>query len=174
MATKRTKKTVLSGITREQADAAFAEFAVADAREQKLTAEMDEQITKIREKYQDRLKECAQKKEASFDVVQAYSLENKDVLFVKKKSVETSHGTFGFRTGTPKLKTLKGFTWKAVTELLKIHLPGYVRKVEEPAKDLILAAREDVLVSQFFPEVGICVDQEETFFIECKKEEALS
>ena len=49
---KRVKKTVLSGVTREQADAAFAEFAAQDAREQKITASMDEQITRIREKYQ--------------------------------------------------------------------------------------------------------------------------
>ena len=47
-----------------------------------------------------------------------------------------------FRSGTPKLKTRKGFTWQAVTELLKLHLPAYVRKVEEPAKDLLLTARD--------------------------------
>ena len=46
------------------------------------------------------------------------------------------------RSGTPKLKTRKGFTWQAVTELLKLHLPAYVRKVEDPAKDLLLTARD--------------------------------
>lgn len=88
--------------------------------------------------------------------------------------METPHGTFGFRTGSPKLKTLKGFTWSAVVELLKVHLPGYVRTTIEPAKDMLLAARDEESVNRLFPQVGIYVDQDETFFIECKKEEALS
>ena len=174
MATKRVKKQVFTGVTREQADAAFGEFAAADAREQKLTAAMDEQIVKIRDKYSDDLKACSEKKEQSFDLIQSYATENRDNLFAKKKSIETVHGVFGFRSGTPKLKTRKGFTWQAVTELLKLHLPGYVRKTEEAAKDLLLAARDETEITKFFPEVGIYVDREETFFLECKKEEALS
>ena len=170
MGAKRVKKQVYVGVTREQADAAFGEFAAADAREQKLTATMDEQITKVRDKYSDDLKDCSEKKERSFEIIQSYATENKDSLFAKKKSVETVHGVFGFRSGTPKLKTRKGFTWQAVTELLKLHLPAYVRKVEEPAKDLLLTARDDEKVNKFFPEVGVWVDREETFFIECKKE----
>lgn len=168
---KRVKKTVLSGITRGQADTAFAEFAAQDAREQKITASMEEQIVRIREKYQPDLKACADAKEKAFDTIQAYAVENRDVLFSKKKSVETIHGVFGFRTGTPKLKTKKGFTWAAVAELLKIHLPSYVRTTVEPAKDLLLAARDEKEVCKHFDEVGVYVDQDETFFVEPKKEE---
>lgn len=171
---KRVKKTVLSGITREQADTAFADFAAADARAQKLTASMDEQITRIREKYQDELQGCADRKEKAFDVMQAYATENKDQIFTKKRSLETTHGVFGFRMGTPKLKTLKGFTWTAVTMLLKEFLPDYVRVTEEAAKNLLLDARDDEEVALLFPKVGIYVDQDESFFVECKKEEALS
>lgn len=171
---KRVKKTVLSNITREQADNAFADFATADAQEQYLTASMDELITEIRERFQNDLKECADAKEKSFEVIQTYATENKEELFTKKKSIDTPHGTFGFRTGTPKVKTLKGFKWPAVTQLLKLHLPGYVRTTEEPAKDLLLAARDNSKVAGLFPSVGIYVDQEESFFVECKKEEALS
>lgn len=171
---KRVKKTVLSGISREQADAAFAEFAIADAKEQKLTATMDEQVTKIREKYQDQLQECADKKEQAFEIMQVYATENKESLFSKKRSIETAHGVFGFRTGTPKLKTLKGFTWAAVTNLLKIHAPQFVRVAEEPAKNLLLEARDEELAVKLFPEIGIYVDQDETFYVEPKKEEALS
>lgn len=171
---KRVKKTVLSGITREQADAAFAEFAIADAKEQKLTATMDEQLTKIREKYQDQLQECAEKKEQAFDLMQAYATENKDQIFTKKRSIETSHGVFGFRLGTPKLKTAKGFTWPAVTQMLKEFLPGFVRTTEEAAKNLLLDARDDEEVAKLFSKCGIYVDQDESFFVECKKEEALS
>ncbi len=102
--------------------------------------------------------------------MQTYAQENPEI-FGKKKSVDGAHGTFGFRTGTPKLKLKKGFTWGAVTNLLKEFLPSYIRTTEEPAKDKLLADREDEEVSALFPKVGISVAQDETFFIELKKEE---
>lgn len=172
----RAKKTVLSGVTREQADSAFAEYATADAREQKLTACMDEQITKIREKNQPLLQECADAKSKAMEIMQAFAMENKE-LFNKKRSLETAHGIFGFRMGTPALKTMKGFTWASVTNLLKEFLPDYVRVKEEPAKDLLLAAARDdenKEVITKFEKCGFYVDQQETFFVDPKKEEALS
>lgn len=172
----RAKKTVVSGITREQADTAFAEYATADAKEQKLTASMDEQITKIREKNQPLLQECADTKEKAMAIMQAFAMENKE-MFSKKRSIETTHGTFGFRMNTPSLKTMKGFTWASVTNLLKEFLPNYVRVKEEPAKDLLLAAardNENEAVVAKFEKCGFYVDQTEQFYVDPKKEEALS
>lgn len=171
MTKKREKKTVYSGVKQEEMELAFADYARADARIQKINATMDIEMTRIREKYQDELGKLAETKEKSFDIMQAYALENRDELFSKRKSLETTHGTMGFRTGTPKLKTLKGFTWGAVVNLLKEFLPGYVRTVEEPAKDKLLADRDDEETYALFPKVGIAVVQDETFFVEPKKEE---
>lgn len=166
----RTKKTVMSGISREQAEQAFADFAAADAKCQNLTSKMDIEITRIREKYADRLAELDARKSEAFDLMQAYALENKDELFSKKKSVESAHGVFGFRTGTPKLKNLKGFTWAAVTNLVKELLPSYIRTSEELAKDKLLADRDVPEVAGYFPKIGVQVVQEETFYVEPKKE----
>jgi len=171
MAKKREKKTVYTGITSEQMEQAFADYAKADARQQKITAEMDIWMSKIREKWQDELTKLAETKDNAFDILQAYALENRDELFSKRKSMETTHGTLGFRTGTPTLKTRKGFTWASVLELLKEFLPNYVRTKEEPAKDKLLADREDEEVAALFPKVGVTVVQEETFFVEPKKED---
>lgn len=171
MTKKREKKTVYSGVKQEEMELAFADYARADARIQKINATMDIEMTRIREKYQDELGKLAETKEKSFDIMQAYALENRDELFSKRKSLETTHGTMGFRTGTPKLKTLKGFTWGAVVNLLKEFLPGYVRTVEEPAKDKLLADRDDEETYALLPKVGIAVVQDETFFVEPKKEE---
>lgn len=171
MAKTREKKTVYSGITSEQMEQAFADYAKADARQQKITAEMDVAMTKIREKWQDELAKLAETKDNAFDVMQAYALENREELFSKKKSLDTTHGTIGFRTGTPKLKTLKGFTWNAVVNMLKEFLPGYVRTSEEANKEKLLADRESEEVVALFPKVGITVVQDETFFVEPKKEE---
>lgn len=90
----RTKKTVVSGISREQAEQAFADFAAADAKVQNLTSKMDLEMTRIREKYADQLAELSATKEKNFDIMQAYAVENKEELFSRKKSLESAHGVF--------------------------------------------------------------------------------
>lgn len=168
---KRIKKTVHAGVTRDEAEKAFAEFAQADAKVRSISAKMDMEITKIREKYADQLAELEDTKTKNFDIVQSYATENKDELFQKRKSVESAHGVFGFRTGTPKLKTLKGFTWPSVVKLCEEFLPDYIRTINEVAKDKLLADRDKEKVKGLFDKVGIQVVQEETFFVEPKTED---
>lgn len=169
---KRTAKKVISGIQKHEFDAALSEFAAQDAKEQSITAKMDEQITKIREKYAAQLESIKEVKEEQFELIKTYCEEQKTQLFVKQRSIDTPHGKVGFRTGTPKLKTLKGFTWAAATNLLKVVLPDYVRTIDEPAKDRLLADRDTEVVQTKLAEVGLFVDQDETFFVDLKKEEA--
>lgn len=171
MAKTRVKKIVVSGVKRDQMEEAFGKFALADAKVQGINAKMDAEITKIREKNADDLAKWQQEREDALEVLQVYATENRDELFSKKKSIETTHGILGFRTGTPKLKTRKGFTWAAVLELLKEFNPSYVRTTDEIAKDKLLADRENEEISELMQKVGIMVDQDETFFVEPKKEE---
>ena len=166
----REKKTIITGVTSEEMELAFADYARADARTQKINATIDLEVVKIREKYADELGKLSETKEKAFDKLQTYAMENKE-LFVKKKSLDTIYGVLGFRTGTPKLKTLKGYTWASVTQLLKEFLPKYVRTIEEPNKDRLLADRDDPETTAFYPKVGIAVVQDESFYVEPKKEE---
>jgi phage host-nuclease inhibitor protein Gam len=166
----REKKVVHTGVSSEQMETAFGEYAVADAKMAKISATIDVQMTVIREKYADEISRLNEIKEKAFDVMQTFAVENKDELFSKKKSIESVYGTIGFRTGTPKLKTLKGFTWGAVTNLLKEFLPAYIRISEEPNKDRLLSDRGDEEVAALFSKVGIAVTQDETFYVEPKKE----
>ena len=170
MAKTREKKVVHSGVSTEEMETAFTEFATCDAKLQKINATIDIELTRIRDKYSDTIAQLIERKDKAFDIIQAFALANKEDLFSKKKSMETIHGSLGFRTGTPKLKLLKGFTWGAVTNMLKEFLPAYVRISEEPAKDKLLADRDNDEVAQYLPKVGITVIQEETFFVEPKKE----
>ena len=188
----RKKKTIIVGVTREQADDAFASYAKSDAQIQKINAEIELQCAKIREKYADRLSVLTIERDASFDILQSFATEHQDELFQKKKSLDMSHGTIGFRTGTPKLKTLKGFTWASALQLVKRFLPSYVRQTEEIAKDKLLADRDIELeplplhdlspaevsssagvrsMRSVLSECGIEVVQDETFYVEAKKEE---
>lgn len=166
----RVKKTVVTGVTREQMEDAFGRYASADAEVQSINAAMDKQFVAIREKHADRLAVLEQEKTEAFEVMQVFATENREELFSKRKSMETTHGTLGFRTGQPKLKTKKGFTWAAVLELLKKFGQDYIRTVEEPAKDKLLANREDEDCQQVMKDCGILVAQDETFYVEPKKE----
>lgn len=121
---KREKKVIITGVTRESAEDAFGAYAKADAQSAKITADIELQCAKIREKYANKLAELEGEKEKAFDTLQAYATENQAELFTKKKSLEMTHGVIGFRTGTPKLKTLKGFTWASALQLVKEFLPG--------------------------------------------------
>ena len=183
MATRQ-KKTLIQGITAEQANDAFANYAKADAQINKINADIELQCAKIREKRADELTRLSDEREKAFDTLQAYAVENQAELFTKKKSLDMTHGTIGFRTGTPKLKTLKGFTWASALQLVKQFLPGYVRTTDEIAKDKLLADRDsDVMVAgdplgpgkpmrEQMAKCGIAVTQDETFYVEPKKEEA--
>lgn len=172
MAKTRQKKVVLTDVNRVQAEDAFASYAAADARTQQLTAKMDVEITRIREKYQAELAELADTKSEAFAVMESFAMENRAELFTKKKSLEMAHGVLGFRTGNPQIKTLKGFTIAAVTKMLAEFLPDYVRTKSEPDKDKLLSSREDPKVSQKFEKCGIYVAADEAFYVEPKKEEA--
>lgn len=188
MATKRQKKTVITGVTREQAEDAFAQYSKADAQIEKINAGIDLQVAKLREKHQAELAALAKEKDEAFETLDSYARENKAELFAKKKSFEMVHGIIGFRTGTPKLKTLKGFTWASALTLVKKYMPGYVRTTEEIAKDQLLADRDMEAVdfiengvtkkvehmSIAMAECGIMVTQEETFYVETKKEDNMS
>lgn len=184
MATRQ-KKTVISGVTREAADVAFATFAKADASINKIQAEIELQCAKIREKRQADLTRLTAERDAAFETLQSFATENQAELFARKKSLEMAHGVIGFRTGTPKLKTLKGFTWASALELVKTFLPSYIRQTEEIAKDRLLADREldrvnvtdnglilnEIPMSRAMAKCGIQVVQDETFFVEPKSEE---
>jgi len=170
---KREKKTIISGVTREVADEALATYAMADAQAAKIAADIELQCVKIREKYADKLAELEGQKATAFDTLQAYASENKGDLFTKKKSLDMVHGTIGFRTGTPKLKTLKGFTWASALTLVKEFLPGYIRQAEEIAKDKLLADRDYKNMPEQMAKCGIQVAQDETFFVEPKREEVV-
>ena len=83
---------IVTGVTRESAEEAFAMYAKAEALGSKIVAEIELQCAKIREKYAVKLAECEEEKNKAFDVLQAYALENQEELFSKKKSVDMSHG----------------------------------------------------------------------------------
>lgn len=167
----RQKKTIISNVSREAMEEAFGAYTTADARQRALTADMDEKIIDIRNSYSDELAKLENEKKEAFEKMQVFATENRDELFSKRKSMETTHGVLGFRIGTPKLKARKGFTWAAVLELLKVKAPAYLRQTVEIAKDRLLAERELEDTRIIMDACCIDVVQDETFYVEPKSEE---
>lgn len=170
MATRK-KKVIITGVSREAADEAFATYAKSDAQLQKINADIELQCAKYREKYADKIATLSEEREQAFDTLQAFATENQSELFTKKKSLDMAHGVIGFRTGTPKLKTLKGFTWASALELVKEFLPDYVRQTWDIAKDKLLADRDAEEMLSRMAKCGMQVVQDEAFYVEPKKED---
>jgi phage host-nuclease inhibitor protein Gam len=167
---KRVSKMVVTGVTEDMFNESMAMYATDEAEVRKLEAQLDKEITKARAKYTDKLDGLKNRMTANLDVIENYCLENKEVLFSKRRSMDTAHGVVGFRLGTPMLKTLPKWTWAKVLVELKVVLPDYVRVKEEVDKERLLADRSDELVAPHLPAVGVYVDQNEHFFVDLKSE----
>jgi len=163
------KKKVLSNISKEDAEQAFAEYSKSESRTNEITSKMEQRITKIREEYQDELAALRESRNKNFEVLEVYAKENEE-LFAGKKSYEMAHGTIGYRTGTHKLDKLKGFTWDAVKDMVKKLMPDYIRTKEEINKEGLIAERENKEVNKNFAKCGIEVVQDEAFYITVKEE----
>ena len=173
MATKRGKKTVvLAPISREEAEAQFAQYSKADAEMEQIKANIEIQCTKYREKWQNRLGELEEQRTSAFDRLQEYARQNPD-QFAKRKSLDLTHGTIGYRTGTPKLKTLKGFTWGACLQLVKEFIPGFIRTTEDIDKAGIIASRQTEGMDDDIRHCGMQIVQDESFFVERHQEQTL-
>ena len=173
MRTSRTKrKTIVPTLNPSEAERVLAKYATYHAKREQLNAEMDERFTKIREEYSEQLQDATDTISENFQKLQMY-YELHPELFKKRKSIETAHGLVGFRTGTPKLKTLKGYTWAAVLKIMEASkkAKAYLRTKTEPAKDILLAGRENPKVKELLSEIGLEVVQDDTFFVDLKKEE---
>ena len=166
----RKKKTIISGISRDEMEEAMHSYAIADAQQRALTAEMDGRLSAIREEYSQRLADLDTEKDEAFEKLQAFATENRDEHFSKRKSMETTHGTIGFRTGNPQLRPGKGMTWAGILELLKLKGQNYIRTTEEVAKDKLLAERELDECQLVMEACHISVVQKETFYVEPKTE----
>ncbi|MBL0144895.1 MAG: host-nuclease inhibitor Gam family protein [Chitinophagaceae bacterium] len=157
----RVSKKLITEVNRETAEEAFADYNRATAQLQIIEGKMNAEITTVKEKHEPKINSLQEQKDECFELMQVYAESNPE-LFGNKKSVEWTHGKFGFRTGTPKLQTRKGFKWPAVLELVKEKLTGYVRVKEDLDKEKLLANRNDIDLKA----VGVEVVQDESFFME--------
>jgi phage host-nuclease inhibitor protein Gam len=159
-------------VTRTDAEAALRQIRAFTIAKNCLMNDREKKLKALDEQYGPRLKQLDEDVTALAELLRTFA-ENNPEEFGKRKSVEWVHGTFGFRTGTPKLvKKLKA-AWNSATflERVKNALGSlYIRTVEEVNREQIIADRATIPASSL-TEAGLSVEQDEAFFAEPKLEE---
>jgi phage host-nuclease inhibitor protein Gam len=104
--------------------------------------------------------------------LEAWAETNKTELFSDDRSVTTPAGSFGFRTGMPKVELIRGWnTERVVNAVLKLFPKrGWLRQVWELDKEAMIADRKKAAAD--LAEVGVKVKQGESFFVDINLEEA--
>jgi len=170
----RQKKNVVVSPDEAGAQTALKDFALANSQLKEMEAKIEQDVQKIRSKYKGRINDMQQLRDESYDLVHAYASENKEQLFVKKRSIDWNFGTFGFRLGTPKVEKKRGITWDAALQLIKGQELDFVRTKQEVDRDKIIASREDPTIMGQLAKLGLSVGQTETFFVEPKEEDLIN
>jgi phage host-nuclease inhibitor protein Gam len=187
----RIKKEVEPAITtREAAVIALGEIAKWQAKEQKLTGEMNVEIERVKRTYAADLADLNTKISARFTEIKQWAVANKE-LFVDPKSITTTHGTFGFKIGNYELCNVRGWPWKRVIEKLvdfaqlsaakkkegieadpesfEERIVAYLKFSPEINKAAILADRATFRKEELLW-IGCEIDRQETFYVEPKLE----
>jgi phage host-nuclease inhibitor protein Gam len=157
-----TKKNIIKVTTREAAEKAMENLALATHRRDQLTAEMNQKLTEIRERYERELTTCTEIIAANEQGIQAWADAN-PALFEKARSLKLLHGTIGYRRASAAVKMLRGFTKERVVALVKQSLPAYIRVKEELDKESLLANRQNIATS-IITHCGLRIDQADSFF----------
>jgi phage host-nuclease inhibitor protein Gam len=159
--------------TRSEADAAVSRLVDRQIVADGLQNTMEARLAEIRGMYAEELGALGQEISELLDQVEVWALANPGE-FPPKKSLELTHATIGFRTGMPRLKLLGRGSWKKSFEKVRTDpdLSMYIRTSEELNREALIADRE-TLDPKTLANVGLKVVQDETFFVDPKKEGVL-
>lgn len=155
--------------TREDLEERMGDYARATIERDRQTAMMNKTITGIRERFEAVFATLDESAAAALADLEAWAALNPED-FGARRSIELLHGTIGYRTGQPALKTIKGVRWADVLARLKALRPDFVRTKEEPDKEALLAARGD-LGADGLRSLGCKVEQTERFYAEPRLDE---
>jgi len=133
-----------------------------------ITDTMNARIVALRKDLEAHLTTLTKRIDDETDRVHEYVRQHPSVIPAYRKSADLLHAVIGYRTGTPKVAAMKGWTLKTALEACLRYRPKWVRQTASLDKDQIIA---DVPVGGQIESVGLTVVQDETFFVAPKLEE---
>lgn len=172
----KTKKKTYANVSIEMAQEASETYAQSSTSLARIEAKMNKEINEVKSKYQDEIITLKEAMEEPMEILEVFAREQKP-NWGKKKSLELLHSTIGFRTGTPKVEKDKKFTWDGVAELIKnskVFGPIFLRTKEEINKEAIIACQDEKILQGLQEKCFVRVVQEESFYVETKKEELVN
>lgn len=154
--------------SRQQFDATVDEICKLQLDREQLITERDRLLAEVREEHDPRIEQIGSAIAAKILLCEKYATVHRETLFGKLKSASSSLAVFGFRTGNPKLVLLnRKWKWNDVLAALKgKERTDLIRRKEEADKDALKKLPDDELAG-----FGLRIDQDETFFIEPKRDE---
>lgn len=165
----RTTKKALPVVTLAEAQDAARIYVKSSLRIDVITAHMNQKIEAIKQSYQPEMTRLQEAQKEPVEILHAYAEANKDSW--DKKSLDLLDCIIGFRTGTPKVTKQGKTTWDFVLGLVKKAFPALVRTKEELNKEaLIQAAKDPKTLKKLQERCFVDVVQEESFFVDVKKE----
>lgn len=148
----------------------MGQVAAADAAVRRITAQMDAELKRVRDKYADALDAETAKREAAEGELASWAELNREA-FGNKRSMQLTHGVMGWRLGTPALKLRPRVKADMALDLVKNRMPEFIRTKTEVNKDAILGAvSTGALAREALAELGYQVTQTERFYVEPKTE----
>jgi phage host-nuclease inhibitor protein Gam len=132
-------------------------------------AEMNKRILEIQKKHEEETRESRDRVTASEKEIELFCQEHRDE-FSEVKTKVLNYGLVSFRLTSPKLTTLKGFTWETALKLLKkLNMTNFIRVKEEIDKEAIKTQLSDD--PKGLASVGLVITQSESFYYEVFEKE---
>lgn len=157
--------------TKDAMTAAVAEIASITVDANCLEARMDAELIAIRKRFAERIEEKRRQLKALTAACRKWAVKNK-AEFGDAKSIDFGLAVVGFRTGMPKLTFAEGFDEERTIAAILENFPksDYVTTVDVLNKAAIIADRDDLTDDDLF-QIGVSVEQSESFFVEVKLDE---
>lgn len=165
MSKQKTKDLKTTLKTWEDVDDSLSIIADAQVSLNRTEAQMNAEILKIQKKYEPDMNHRSADILKEAHNIELFCNDHKED-FDEKRTRVLNYGKVMFRLGTPKLKTLKGFTWDAVKNLIKASrkmAADYLRTKVDIDKQALLKAE---LKPAQMQKIGIQIVQEESFAYE--------
>ena len=165
------KQTTTTIKTRDELESVMGEYAAAYIECEKLKLEMEKELNAVRQRFEYAIAQHSEVCDGLFEDIQAWAVLNPGE-FTGKKSIDTLHGTIGFRTSPPAVKQVPGVKVEhTIGKLLADRMICWIRTKDELDKDAILAdysakATGDGQLMDY----GLKVEQKETFYAEVRHE----
>ena len=167
---KRISKPIITDVTRQQAEDAMTAYADAQAAVSRITAEVELECIRIRDSRAKEISDLQLRATESQAILEAYARENRDTIFQRRRSLDLPNGTIGFRTATPRVRAVKGYTLAAALELMQSFHPEYTRTTTELDRQRLILERDSPEAQAAMRKCGLQVTQDETFFITVPEE----